>query len=242
MSNEQYRPSGFSFLPQVVKNLLIINAIGFFAFKVLENQGVDLNDLLGLHYFQSEKFRVYQIITYMFMHGNFPHILLNMFALWMFGTPVENQLGKQRFLQYYLLTGLGAAVTHYAIVYFQLNPTLMEIDQYVSSQSLSVAELKRIEMDRTLLLNAPLIVGASGAVFGILLAFGYMFPNTLLFIIPIPFPIKAKYAVIGYGLIELFSGIADIQGDNVAHWAHLGGLLFGFILLRYWQRPRSRYP
>ena len=241
MSYEQYRPSGFSLLPQVIKNLLIINGILYLATIVLRNQGVDLTDMLGLHYFQSEKFRIYQLVTYMFMHGGLGHIVLNMFALWMFGTPIENYMGKQRFLQYYLLTGLGAAITHYAIVYFQLNPTLQEINNYIASQPLSAAELSEIEFQRTELLDAPLVVGASGAVFGILLAFGYFFPNTTLFIIPIPFPIKAKYAVIGYGLVELFSGIANFQGDNVAHFAHLGGLLFGFLLIKYWKLGR-RYP
>src|SRR5689334_1805014 len=115
MALEQYRPSGFKLLPEVVKNLLIINGIFFLATVVLENRGIDLTDILGLHYFDSPKFRPYQLLSYMFMHGNFGHIFFNMFALWMFGAAIENIWGGQRFLIYYIFCGLGAAITHYAV-------------------------------------------------------------------------------------------------------------------------------
>jgi membrane associated rhomboid family serine protease len=162
----------------------------------------------------------------MFMHGSIAHIFFNMFAVWMFGAAVENMWGPKRYLNYYLLTGLGAAVAHYAIVYYQMQPLLEQ----------AVSEAERIEI-----MNGPLVVGASGAVFGILVAFGMYFPNTMLFILPIPFPIKAKYAVIGYGLVELFSGVANMSGDNVAHFAHLGGLATGFILIQLWKRNDRTY-
>src|SRR5436190_11995453 len=128
MSLEQYRPSRFNLMPTVTKNIIIINAIMYFATVMLERTGVDLNDLLGLHYFQSEKFHIWQFITYMFMHGSLMHIFFNMFAVWMFGAAVENLWGPKRFLNYYILTGLGAAAAHYAIVYYQLQPTIAHMN------------------------------------------------------------------------------------------------------------------
>jgi membrane associated rhomboid family serine protease len=226
MPVEQYRPSRFNLMPTVTKNIIIINVIMFITTIVFDRMGINLVDILGLHYFGSEKFHVWQLITYMFMHGGWAHIFFNMFAVWMFGSAVENMWGPKRFLNYYILTGLGAAVAHYAIVYYQMQPLLEQV----------TSEGERIE-----LLNGPLVIGASGAVFGILVAFGMYFPNTLLFILPIPFPIKAKYAVIMYGLIELFSGVANMSGDNVAHFAHLGGLLCGFILIQIWKRNDRTY-
>lgn len=240
MAIEQYRPSRF--MPTVVKNIIIINVIMFVTTIVMERMGIDLNDILGLHYFQSEKFHIWQFITYMFMHGSIAHIFFNMFAVWMFGAAVENMWGPKRFINYYLITGLGAAVTHYVIVYYQLQPSLEHINSMLADTSLSTSELNEIAEQKTLLLNGPNIIGASGAVFGILVAFGMYFPNTLLFIIPIPFPIKAKYAVIGYGLVELFTGVANFTGDNVAHFAHLGGLATGFILIQLWKHnDRTNY-
>ena len=215
MSLEQYRPSRFNLMPAVTKNIIIINAIMFLATSMMERTGTDLNDLLGLHYFQSEKFHIWQFITYMFMHGSLMHIFFNMFALWMFGTAVENMWGPKRFLNYYILTGLGAAAAHFAIIYYQLS-TEIDFDKISA------------------LINTP-VIGASGAVFGILVAFGMYFPNTHLFILPIPFPIKAKYAVILYGLVELFAGVANFSGDNIAHFAHLGGLISGFIMIQIWK-------
>src|SRR5690349_9768685 len=133
MTLEQYRPQRFNLLPEVVKNLLIINGIFYLATVVLKNQGIDLVDMLGLHYFLSPKFRWYQVITYMFMHGNFAHIALNMFALWMFGAAVENVWGPKKFLQFYIIAGLGAAITHYTIVYFTMQPSVEFINDYISN-------------------------------------------------------------------------------------------------------------
>ena len=235
MPLEQYRPSRFNLMPPVTKNIIIINVILFFATYMLQGQGIDLNDILGLHYFQSEKFHVWQFITYMFMHGSVMHIFFNMFAVWMFGAAVENMWGPKRFLNYYILTGLGAAAAHYAIVFYQLQPAIEQLNSMLANSSLSESQLYEVAEQKTALLDGPVVIGASGAVFGILVAFGMYFPNTLLFILPIPFPIKAKYAVILYGLIELFAGVANFTGDNVAHFAHLGGLICGFIIIQFWK-------
>lgn len=283
MPYQQYRPNRFSYLPLVVKNLLIINGLFFLATMAMANQGISLEDKLGLHFPLSEKFQPYQIITYMFMHGGFMHLFFNMFALWMFGNSLENLWGPKRFLIYYIITGIGAAICHYAVVYFQIQPTMNIIDSYIANPSLEgfkaflesphfkltslemlnhyndniptffnnaissndYVQALHISVDyiqtfKTDFLNAPVVVGASGSVFGILLAFGILFPNTMLYIY-FAIPIKAKWFVIIYGALELFSGIANSPGDNVAHFAHLGGMLFGFILIKYWQRNSNRF-
>ena len=186
----------------MTKNLLVINILAFLASWVLQRSGVDLNALLGLHFFKASDFHFYQFFTYMFLHGGFTHILFNMFALWMFGSVIERVWGPKKFLFYYIVCGVGAGIIQEMVqLYFFADiPTL----------------------------------GASGAVYGILLAFGMIFPNERLFIIPFPFPIKAKWLIVGYIAIELFSAMSG-PGDGVAHMAHLGGMLFGFLLIRYWR-------
>lgn len=231
MSYQQYRPNSFSVLPPVVKNLLIINGLFFLATLSFETLGTDLRETLGLHFPLADTFRPYQIITYMFMHGNFMHLFFNMFALWMFGNTLENVWGPKRFLTYYLITGIGAAICHYAVVYYEMQPAL----NYISQNALDYPELEALKQE---VYNAPVVVGASGSVFGILLAFGMLFPNTLLYIY-FAIPIKAKWFVVLYGAIELFSGLRGAPGDNVAHFAHLGGMLFGFILIKYWKSNRN---
>ena len=279
---QQYRPNSFNILPPVVKNLLIINGLFFLATLVLESKGIDLTDILGLHFPLSEQFRPYQLVTYMFMHGGFAHIFFNMFALWMFGNTLENYWGPKRFLTYYIVTGIGAAVCHYTILYFQLEPTLNVIDSFLLNPSLNefqafinsehfkitnhdtfnhateilksynqalyandINEALRISVEymqvyKADFINAPVIIGDSGSIFGILLAFGMLFPNTMLYIY-FAIPIKAKWFVILYGAAELFSGISNSSGDNVAHFAHLGGMLFGFILIKYWQKNNTHF-
>src|SRR5436853_4457675 len=170
MPIDQYRPS--CIMPTVTKNIIIINVILFLTTIAMERLGINLVDILGLHYFQSEKFHIWQFITYMFMHGGVAHIFFNMFAVWMFGAAVENMWGPKRFLNYYLLTGLGAAVTHYAIVYYQLEPTIAHLNSMLSDTTLSPSDLNEVAAQKTELLNAPVVIGASGAVFGILVAFG----------------------------------------------------------------------
>jgi len=234
--------SAFGNMPEVVKNLLIINGLFYLATVVMEPQGVDLSRILGAFYWDSVHFRPWQIITHMFMHGSFMHIFFNMFALWMFGSAIEKIWGAKKFLTYYLITGFGAFLLHYAVVAFQIQQLIPEVSpemlQDIKENGLNIIMGNQNYTNPTfaklnLLYNIP-VVGASGAVFGILLAFGMMFPNTRLMLLFFPVPIKAKYFVIGYGAIELFSGIANRPGDNVAHFAHLGGMLFGFILIKYW--------
>lgn len=214
---QQVRSTRFSLLPEVVKNLLIINGLFYLAKIGLRGFGIDMESLMGLHYFKSENFHVYQIITYMFMHADFSHIFFNMFGLWMFGTSIENLWGPKRFLIYYLITGVGAAIIHYAIIHFQV----LQIEQ--SSVLLNYNSI-------------PPVIGASGSVFGVLLAFGMMFPNQYIYLYFLV-PIKAKYIIIGLALYELYRGV--FVQDNVANFAHLGGMLFGFILIKIWQKQRS---
>jgi membrane associated rhomboid family serine protease len=277
---QQFQPRGFSFLPVVVKNLLIINGIFFLATIVFERTlHTDLIDLLGLHFLPSEKFQPYQIITYMFMHGSFTHILFNMFAVWMFGSALENFWGPKRFLIFYLITGIGAALIHYTIVYFyQIKPVMDIINNFTNdptneglltflnsnyfqgsldgipekfqifrthynsllvsnpTEAMSLA-VEFMSSYKEAFLNAPVIVGASGALFGLLLAFGMMFPNSIIYIY-FAIPLKAKYFVMIYGLIELVSGVYNSSSDNIAHFAHLGGMLFGFILIKLWKIKR----
>jgi len=232
-------------LPPVVKNLLIINGLFFlakYAFGAAYN--IDLSNLLGLHYFTSPLFRPYQFITYMFMHADIWHIAFNMFALWTFGSAVENTWGPKRFLLYYLITGLGAAIVHFVIIYFRVSA----VEASMSPEQISVvynegASLIQHGMNyrdtQMGMLNGLIntsTIGASGAVFGLLLAFAMMFPNAELMLIFFPVPIKAKYLVPVYALLELFFGVANFSGDNVAHFAHLGGMLFGFFLIIYWKK------
>ncbi|HKK38740.1 MAG TPA: rhomboid family intramembrane serine protease [Cryomorphaceae bacterium] len=239
--------SAFGNMPEVVKNLLIINGLFYLATVALQPQGIDLTRILGAFYWDSEHFRVWQIVTHMFMHGSPMHIFFNMFALWMFGTAIERIWGAKKFLTYYLITGFGAFILHYAVVAFQVQHLIPEVspemlqdiknnglDYLMSNQNYTNPTFAELN----LLYNIP-VVGASGAVFGILLAFGMMFPNTRLMLLFFPVPIKAKYFVIGYGAIELFSGIANRPGDNVAHFAHLGGMLFGYILIKYWNNKKG---
>mgnify|MGYP000930051729 CR=1 FL=1 len=229
--NNQYRPGGFSILPPVVKNLLIINGLVFLISYVLgDKTGFNMIEKFGLFYFQSSYFRPWQIVTHMFMHGSVPHLLMNMFALWMFGSTLENYWGPKRFLIYYMVTGLGAAVLHMFVNYIEISHLLNSASTLIDNADIMTALRTKINMPT---------VGASGAVFGILLAFGMTFPNSIIYVY-FALPIKAKYFVILYGLFELYSGIQNNPADNIAHFAHLGGMLFGFILIRYWNRNRFR--
>jgi len=227
--------------PPVVKNLIIINVImlvGMYIFQQLFS--VNLNYYLGLFPVSSPLFKPWQVVTHMFMHGGFMHIFFNMWALWMFGKTLESVWGSKRFLIYYFVTGLGAAFFHSLVTYVELAPAINAAKDFYSADHINIALLKDILQPGNQFyglgqaLRTP-TVGASGAVFGLLLAFGMLFPNTPLFIIPFPFPIKAKWMVIGYGAIELYLGLAQ-PGSNIAHFAHLGGMIFGFLLIKYWSR------
>ena len=226
-----FRPSGFSVLPIVVKNLLIINVLFFLATIACDMVlRIDLADYLGLHYIGASDFQPYQLVTYMFMHGNFAHLFFNMFALWMFGNTLENIWGANRFLLFYFVCGIGAGLVQELVQYIQYVTTLQ------GYENVRIAANQIIPMSQYL--NLLTTVGASGAVFGILLAFGMMFPNSTLYIY-FAIPIKAKWFVIIYGVIELFSGFTSV--DNVAHFAHLGGMLFGLILILYWKKKGNLY-
>ena len=215
-------------MPTVTKNLLIINVLCFFGYVVAKRYGIDLNDMLGLHFFLASDFNPAQLITYMFMHANFQHIFFNMFAVWMFGRTLEHVWGPKRFLFYYILCGIGAGLIQEAVQYIDYAVNLSQYDRVNTGISI-------ISMDEYL--NLITTVGASGAVYAILLAFGMMFPNSPLFIFPLPMPVKAKYFVIGYAVLELLLGISG--GDGVEHFAHLGGMLFGVILIIYWRKKNG---
>ncbi|MDD4142068.1 MAG: rhomboid family intramembrane serine protease [Bacteroidales bacterium] len=284
----QYSPRRFSYLPPVIKNLLIINILVYLATFFFQGVfHIDLNEILGLHFPGSSAFKPYQFITYMFAHGSFSHLFFNMFALWMFGCVIENSLGSKKFLLYYLVCGLGAAATHYGVTYFQLRPDIQlintvlasptaesifalvgqhrfVIDQYAPADLLtafstfkeSVSTLQSNNFDSAALqqsidfiteykdyyLSMPNIIGASGAVYGILLAFGMLFPNSMIYLYFFV-PIKAKWFVLVYGLLELFSGLnfGGNMTDNVAHFAHLGGMIFGFFLIWYWKKHHKLF-
>lgn len=246
---QQYRPQGFTMLPPVVKNLLIINALFFVAMIVLDSSfNYDLGPLFALHYPGSHDFGVWQFVTYMFMHGGFYHILLNMFALWMFGNTLENVWGGKRFLNYYLITGIGAGLVQVLVAYIRIAALQTGLSpeeiQMIYTEGYDILQ-KGMNYQNEAMASMNIIintstVGASGAVFGILLAFGMMFPNSIIYIY-FAIPIKAKYFVMLYGAFELYSGIANSAGDNVAHFAHLGGMVFGFILIQYWKKKGRLY-
>jgi len=244
---QNFRPS-INTIPPVVKNLIIINALMLFVTYVLGLKGIDLYKILGLHYYASPDFRPYQLVTHLFMHGDIWHLVFNMFSLWMFGRVLESVWGPRRFFIYYFVTGLGAAFLHTFVNFleFQYIASKMSHEdvQMVLSQGTEIFHQGKNFSDvaagkLNMILNIP-TVGASGAVFGILLGFGMLFPNTELMLLFPPIPIKAKYFVLGYGAIELFSGITG-SGSNIAHFAHLGGMLFGFILIKYWNTKTKNF-
>jgi len=234
-------------MPPIVKNLIFLNVImllaTYAAGSVFE---IDLNRLLGIYFVKSDQFRPFQIITHMFMHGGFTHIFFNMFALYMFGQVLEQVWGPKRFLVYYLVTGLGAMVIHEAVMGFQYY-RIMNVISPVDLQEVldnggtyliqGKGYIDPVMKELQALLYTP-TVGASGAVFGVLLAFGVLFPNTQLMLLFPPIPIRAKYFVMIYGGIELYLAIKQ-PGSQVAHAAHLGGMLFGYILIRIWRNTSN---
>lgn len=265
----EFRPGRFEILPVVIKNLLIINGLVFLAqFTLGSSMDHKLENLFALHYWGSDLFKPHQLVTHLFMHGSWGHLFMNMFTLWMFGATLENIWGPKRFLIFYMVCGLGAALCHMGVLTYEnmaltknvqaflSNPTSsnfaqlqgkydLVIDQYVLANFPSTPEQlegAKVFLQRYVeLYRDTATLGASGAVYGILFAFGYLFPNSLLYIYFL-FPIKAKY-VVGILIIgELISGIQNSAGDNVAHFAHLGGVLFSYLLLKIWNRKnRQRF-
>ena len=214
-------------MPPVTKNLIIINILMLLGKYVAARYGIDFDDLLGLHFFLASDFRLYQFFTYMFVHGGFEHLFFHMFAVWMFGRIMEQVMGSRRFLFYYVVCGLGAGLVQEGVQYVEY--------LYSGLQAYDSVNLEGLSMPMEAYLNRWTTVGASGAVYGILLSFGMTFPEEKMFIIPFPFPIKAKWFVIGYAVIELLSALGN-RGDGIAHMAHLGGMLFGLALILYWRK------
>lgn len=242
------RPSALQNIPPVVKNLIIINIIMLLLTYVMGGMNIDLTRKLGLFYIGSPQFKPFQLFTHIFMHGGVTHLFFNMFALFMFGRILEQVWGSKRFFIYYFFTGLGAAFLHSFVNYIEAKALIAsltpeQIALVKSEGSAIFASRKNYAHAGMAALNALYnipVVGASGAVFGVLLAFGMYFPNTQLMLLFPPIPIKAKYFVIGYGLLELYLGFTQ-SNSNVAHFAHLGGMLFGFILIRAWRKKRNNF-
>jgi membrane associated rhomboid family serine protease len=245
-----YRQSPFANLTPVVKNLLIINIICFIPFLLFDHGDPvgPVTNLFGMHYFGSPDFKAWQVITYMFMHGGWAHIFFNMFALFSFGPIVEYSIGSKKFFNLYFICGLGAVILQLIVQAIQVHSitggfiihqsgimTPEGIDQVYFQYGGNEVAAKLYGI-----YNAPL-VGASGAIFGLLVAFGMLYPNMELMIMFIPVPVKAKYIIPIYIVIELWLGVGQYGGDNVAHFAHLGGAILGYFMVKLWrlQRPNN---
>ncbi len=234
----------------VVKNIIIINVLVYLACAVIPG----LQEQVTGYYFTSENFRPWQILTHMFAHaplrsGNFAHIFFNMYALYIFGSRLELQWGAKRFLTYYLICGVGAFFLHEFINFMEISKitkslTSEELRLVYEQGSDAIREGKNFVDTRLADLNIALnvgVVGASGCVFGILLAFGMLYPNTELMLLFPPIPLKAKWFVMIYGALELYLALGNRPNDNVAHFAHIGGMIFGYLLLKYWQKKDGHF-
>lgn len=234
-------------LTETVKHLIILNALFFAASSLL---GLDLNNFLALYFPENENFGIWQFVTHMFMHGGFMHILFNMYALWAFGSPLEQMWGRNKFIFFYFSAGLGAGLIYTAVNYFQFNSihndliniglrtsdiqSLLTSGKYNSDILSQIPEQKLMEIYQ--IYNTP-AVGASGAIYGVLVAFGMTFPNAKLALIFLPVPISAKYFIPVLIALDLFSGVTgfSIFGGGIAHFAHVGGAIIGFIIMWYWK-------
>ncbi|MDC0231088.1 rhomboid family intramembrane serine protease [Aureispira] len=236
----------FSAIPDITKNLIIINVLMYLATMAFP----PLSSHLALYPLMSQHFEPYQIVTHMFMHDSsgIGHIFFNMFALFMFGGEIERAFGPKKFLFYYLMTGLGAAFLHSTIHYLEAyqimqNLDLSSINMVLSEGRENILQQKNyINPDTAnlnLLVNIP-VVGASGAIYGLLAAFGLLYPNRIIYLIIPPIPLKAKYFVLIFGVIELYLGISNAQ-TGVAHFAHLGGAIFGALTIGIWRKQGSRF-
>lgn len=219
-------------LPPITRNLLIANVVCYLLQLLAGSLHIDLTDLFGLHFVLADDFRVWQLVSYMFLHGSLTHLFFNMFSLWMFGGLIERTLGAKRFLTYWMVCGIGAGICQ---EFWQTGQYFMEGLNNYPMVNTGTAIIPMGDY-----LNLWTTIGASGACYGVLLAFGMLFPNERIMLLLPPIPMKAKYFVAGYAAIELISAYAS--NDNVAHFAHLGGMLFGWLLLRYWRTSRNRRP
>ena len=247
----EFRPGSFQILPTIIKNIIIINVLVFLAQQfVAPNLGFSIEDLFALHSWQSPLFKPWQFVTHLFMHGDGWHIFGNMFALWMFGSVLENLWGPKRFLTFYLVCGLGAALCHMIVLYVENQSVIAAYNHLLSAgsdyKSQAYAFINKYgdgytaspEKILSYRINEATI-GASGAVFGCLAAFGYLFPNDYIYF-NFFIPIKAKWFVLIYAGLELTQAIQNSAGDNVAHVAHLGGALFGIVLVWFWNKSNRR--
>jgi membrane associated rhomboid family serine protease len=239
--------SGFFSMPPVVKNLIFINILMLLAYYVAGSTlNIDLNRMLGVYFPKSDQFKPIQILTHMFMHANPMHLIFNMFALYMFGQILEQVWGPKRFFIYYMVTGLGAVLTYEVVIAVQyvkimniITPEQLQevLDNGNTYFMQGKGYLDPVMKELQSILYTP-TVGASGAVFGILLAFGVLFPNTQLMLLFPPIPIRAKYFVAIYGGIELYLAVTQ-PGSSIAHAAHLGGMIFGYILIKIWRKTSN---
>ena len=243
--SQQFQTRRFDVLPVITKNILIINGLFFLGTLALGTQrGIDLTDWLGLRYPGSEAFRWWQPITHLFMHGSFGHLLFNMFSFWMFGSVLEQVWGEKRFLQFYLITGLGAAFLHYLMVYVvNIAPALHGLQVKLSAAEAKGNILSAMDILRQMeaVRSAHNIIGASGAVAGVWMAFAYLFPNSSLYLF-LFIPVKAKYLALIYFIFELSAALQFDPEDNVAHFAHLGGMLMGLVMVHWiFRRDRTQF-
>ena len=238
--NNQYSPGPFAGLPVVTKNIIIINVIMYLATLAFETVNIDLVKLFGLHYYLADDFKPHQFITYIFMHGGFSHILFNMLGVYIFGQVLEQVWGPKRYLIFYILTGLGAALAQYIIMHFEISDVLDIVNQDINSRNLDTSQRTELINQKYEYLNKHVIIGASGSLFGLLGGFGMLFPNSELYLYFF-IPIKAKWLVILYGGFEIFSGLQNNPTDNVAHFAHIGGLLVGIALVLFWRKDRNHF-
>jgi membrane associated rhomboid family serine protease len=238
--NNQYSPGPFAGLPVVTKNIIIINVIMYLATLAFETVNIDLVKLFGLHYYLADDFKPHQFITYIFMHGGFSHILFNMLGVYIFGQVLEQVWGPKRYLIFYILTGLGAALAQYIIMHFEITDVLDIVNQDINSRNLDASQRTELINQKYEYLNKHVIIGASGSLFGLLGGFGMLFPNRELYLYFF-IPIKAKWLVILYGGFEIFSGLQNNPTDNVAHFAHIGGLLVGIALVLFWRKDRNHF-
>jgi membrane associated rhomboid family serine protease len=235
----------FNRLPVVTKNILIINVLLYLACEAIPV----LKQPLTGYYFESDSFQLWQVVTHMFMHGSITHLFMNMFGVYMFGALLESYWGANKFLAYYFICGLGAFGLHQFISYIEIHRLISQmpselVDEVLTNGRQALLESKNFVDHSAAQLNLALnvgLVGASGCLFGLLIAYGMLFPNSELMLLFLPFPVKARYFVIGYGIIELLLALANRQGDNVAHYAHIGGMLIGYIILKYWQKQGRLY-
>lgn len=239
-------------LTETVKHLIILNALFFAASSLL---GIDLNNFLALYFPENENFGIWQFVSHMFMHGGFMHILFNMYALWAFGSPLEQMWGRNKFIFFYFSAGLGAGLIYTAVNYFQFNSihndliniglrtsdiqSLLTSGKYNSDILSQIPEQKLMEIYQ--IYNTP-AVGASGAIYGVLVAFGMTFPNAKLALIFLPVPISAKYFIPVLIALDLFSGVTgfSIFGGGIAHFAHVGGAIIGFLIMWYWKKNQFK--